>query len=215
VLLVRLQIPHIVADVLITLGLIVYALYRLNVIGVNLAGIVTTSAVITGAIAFSAQEILGALWAGLALQGERTLRQGDWIRFGDKLGQVVQLRWRSTAIATCDHETIIIPNAYLMKDKIILVGRHGEDPFNQRRHVAFQVAYENAPSLVTRLVDEALQRSEVHNVARDPAPFCVCKAFEDSGILYEVLYHIVDLHHTVGMLLIVLGAFVTACGREG
>lgn len=26
--------------------------------------------------------------------------------------------------------------------------------------------------------------------------------------------HIVDLHHTVGMLLIVLGAFVTACGRE-
>jgi hypothetical protein len=26
--------------------------------------------------------------------------------------------------------------------------------------------------------------------------------------------HIVDLHHTVGMLLIVLGALVTACGRE-
>jgi hypothetical protein len=26
--------------------------------------------------------------------------------------------------------------------------------------------------------------------------------------------HLVDLHHTVGMLLIVLGALVTACGRE-
>ena len=27
--------------------------------------------------------------------------------------------------------------------------------------------------------------------------------------------HVMDLHHTVGMLLIVLGALVTACGRNG
>lgn len=27
--------------------------------------------------------------------------------------------------------------------------------------------------------------------------------------------HVMDLHHTVGMLLIVLGALVTACGRDG
>ncbi len=195
VLLVRFQVPHILADVLLTLALIVYLLYRLNVIGVNLAGILTTSAVITGAIAFSAQEILGALWAGLALQGERTLRQGDWIRFNDKLGQVVQLRWRSTAIATCDHETIIIPNAALMKDKIQLVGRHGDESSNARRHIAFSVSYSNPPNEVVRVVDHALQRAEIHNVAKDPAPFCVCMAFEESGIGYEALYHIQDLHH--------------------
>jgi hypothetical protein len=27
--------------------------------------------------------------------------------------------------------------------------------------------------------------------------------------------HVMDLHHTVGMLLIVLGALITACGRDG
>jgi small-conductance mechanosensitive channel/CRP-like cAMP-binding protein len=214
VLLMRFQVPHILTDVLLTLGLLVYMLYRLNVIGVNLAGILTTSAVITGAIAFSAQEILGALWAGLALQGERTLRQGDWIRFNDKLGQVVQLRWRSTAIATCDHETIIIPNAALMKDKIQLVGRHGDESSNQRRHIPFSVSYSNAPNDVIRIVNHALQRAAIHNVAKEPAPFCVCKAFEESGIGYEVLYHIQDLHHYTETDSAVLAHIFAALQRE-
>jgi hypothetical protein len=54
-LLARFNVPSLVVDVLLGLALIVYALVRLDVVGVNLAGIVTTSAVITGAIAFSAQ----------------------------------------------------------------------------------------------------------------------------------------------------------------
>ncbi|MDQ6620699.1 MAG: mechanosensitive ion channel family protein [Pseudomonadota bacterium] len=215
VLLARLQIPHIMGDVLLTLGLIAYALYRLNIVGVNLAGIVTTSAVITGAIAFSAQEILGALWAGLALQGEHTLRQGDWIRFNDKIGQVVHLRWRSTAIATCDHETIIIPNAALMKDKIILVGRHGEAPSHLRRHVKFSVSYDAAPGEVLRIIDEALQRAEIGVMARAPAPFSICKGFGDSGIEYEVLYHITDLHHYPQADSAVLSHVYAALKRHG
>ena len=45
------------------------------------------------------------------------------------------------------------------------------------------------------VVTDALARAELRHVARAPAPFCVCKAFEESGIGYEVLYHITDLHH--------------------
>ncbi len=215
VLLARLEVPHIVADVLLTLGLVAFALYRLSVIGVNLAGIVTTSAVITGAIAFSAQEVLGALWAGLALQAERTVRQGDWIRYGDKLGQIVQMRWRTTAIATCDHETIIIPNAALMKDKITLVGRHGDDSSLLRRHIAFSVGYGHSPGQVVHAVNHAFHAAEISNVARVPVPFCVCKAFEDSGIAYEVLYHIVDLHHYPTTDSAMLGHVFAALKRHG
>src|SRR5581483_9694909 len=56
-------------------------------------------------------------------------------------------------------------------------------------------SYGHAPSHVTSVVNHALHRAEIYNVAHTPPPFCVCKAFEDSGIAYEILYHIIDLHH--------------------
>lgn len=214
-LLAGIAVPRILADVLLTLALIAYALYRLNVIGVNLAGIVTTSAVITGAIAFSAQEILGALWAGLALQGERTLRQGDWIRYNDRLCQVVESSWRSTAVATCDNETIIIPNASLMKERIMVVGRHGEETSALRRHIPFSVSYATPPGEVSRALDEAFARAEIPNVARLPAPYCACKAFEASGIGYELLYHINDLQHYTRTDSAVLAQIYAALARNG
>ena len=87
--LARLAIPRILADVLIAVVLIVFALFRMKVVGVNLAGIITTSAVITGVIAFSLQETLGNLWGGIALQLDNTCRIGDWIRMEGVSGQVV------------------------------------------------------------------------------------------------------------------------------
>ena len=51
----RFRVPHIVVDMLFMLGLIAYGIYRLNAVGLSLAGIVTTSAIVTGALAFSAQ----------------------------------------------------------------------------------------------------------------------------------------------------------------
>ena len=104
-------VPRILADVLLVLLLIGFALYRMNASGVNLAGIITTSAVITGVIAFSLQETLGNLWGGIALQLDNTCRLGDWIRIEGVTGQIVNIRWRCLAVATNDGETVIIPNA--------------------------------------------------------------------------------------------------------
>jgi small-conductance mechanosensitive channel/CRP-like cAMP-binding protein len=192
IVLAKLNVPSIVSDVLLGLSLIVYALVRLNAVGVNIAGIVTTSAIVTGAIAFSAQEVLGALWAGIALQADRTLRLGDWILFDGKTGQVVGIRWRTTTIRTKNYETIIIPNASLIKDKIHVLARPGS-PDLALRELLFSVAYEHAPSRVVATINEAVRRPESANVGRDPVPWCVCARFDDSGITYKLLYHIVDL----------------------
>ncbi len=191
VLLARFHVPALFIDVLLGLALIVYALVRLDVVGVNLAGIVTTSAVITGAIAFSAQEVLGALWAGLSLQAERTVRIGDWIRFDGSLGRVEAIRWRTTAIRTHTKELVIIPNAKLIKEKVQLVSRANarESP---KREVAFTADYDHAPGWVTRLITQALAQAEIPNVLASPSPTCYCVDFDDSGIGYVVYYHIAD-----------------------
>ena len=190
-LLARFHVPSIVVDVLLGLALIVYALVRLNVVGVNLAGIVTTSAVITGAIAFSAQEVLGALWAGLSLQAERTLRIGDWIRVDGTLGQIESIRWRTTAVRTLSYETVIIPNAKLIKEKVQIVSRTTAKSW-PKRDVTFSADYDHAPGMVTRLVAEALAQAEIPNVHRIEPPTCYCTGFGDSGINYVVYYDVAD-----------------------
>ena len=191
VLLARFNVPALFIDVLLGLALIVYALVRLDVAGVNLAGIVTTSAVITGAIAFSAQEVLGALWAGLSLQAERTVRIGDWIRFDGSLGRVEAIRWRTTAIRTLSMELVIIPNAKLIKEKVQLVSRASGREW-PKREVAFSADYDHAPGWVTRLITQALAQAEIPNVRASPPPSCYCVDFGDSGIGYVVYYSIAD-----------------------
>jgi len=211
----RFRVPHIVVDMLFMLGVIAYGIYRLNAVGLSLAGIVTTSAIVTGALAFSAGETLGNVWAGISLQIENTLRIGDWVRIDDRSGQVVSIRWRSMAIATSDNETIVVPNSMLMKDRIIVLGRSGEVPALLRRWVRFQLDYDHAPAKVVRVLTEALRRCEIPNVAKVPPPFCVCEAFQDNGAVSRAVYHLTDLNAMMATDSDVLVAVYAALQREG
>jgi small-conductance mechanosensitive channel/CRP-like cAMP-binding protein len=189
----RRGIPRILDDFVIALVLVGYTIYRLHSIGVNLAGLITTSAVLTGALAFSAQETLGNLWGGIALQVEKTCRIGDWIRIDDHVGQVVQIRWRYMAIATNSNETIVIPNSAVMKNRLVLLARRGEERAKYRRAVPFEIDLEQAPSRVIARIDEAFERAEIPNMATDPKPFVVCEKFDENAIEYALMYHIIDL----------------------
>jgi len=191
-LLVKKAVPRILADVLLVLLLIGYVLYRMHVGGVNLAGIITTSAVITGVIAFSLQETLGNLWGGIALQLDNTCRLGDWIRIEGVTGQIVSIRWRCLAVATNEGETVIIPNAQLIKHQVTVLGRRGDVKIPWRRRVKFGVSYDTAPSKVIAVVEAALARAEIACVAAEPAARCTCADFGDSSIGYGVLYWITD-----------------------
>ena len=119
----KVAVPQILAEVLMALVLVVFAFWRMTAVGVNLAGIVTTSAVVTGVLAFSLQETLGNLWGGIQLQLDNTCRIGDWIHVDTVMGQVVDIRWRYVAVATNSGETVIIPNGSLSKSRVMVVGR--------------------------------------------------------------------------------------------
>ena len=191
----RLAIPRILADVLIAVVLVVFALVRMKVVGVNLASIITTSAVITGVIAFSLQETLGNLWGGIALQLDNTCRIGDWIRMDGVSGQVVGIRWRYTAIATNMGETVIIPNGQLIKNRVTVLGRRGDERIPARRDVEFTVSYDAPASRVLAAVVDGLAHAEIRNVAVRPPIIVNCTGFGDSGVHYVVRYWCTDLAH--------------------
>ena len=187
-LLVRRHMPRILTDVVFAFALVGYAIYRMHVGGVNLTGIITTSALITAVIAFSLQETLGNLWGGIALQLDNTCRLGDWVRIDNVTGQIVGIRWRCVAVATNDGETVIIPNGQMIKNRVTVLGRRGDARIGLRRHVVFRAPYSAPPALVVRAVEEALARAEIPHVSSKPPPACLVDATEDAGIRYEVLY---------------------------
>jgi small-conductance mechanosensitive channel/CRP-like cAMP-binding protein len=193
VLLARKEVPRILGEVGIALSLIVFALIRMDAVGVNLAAIFTTSAFLTAVVAFSLQATLGNLWGGIALQLDNTCRIGDWIQIEGVLGQVVGIRWRYTSIATNRNETIIIPNSMLVNNRVTLLARRGDTRIPWRRTVEFAIGYEWPPSRVIAAVAGALSRVDIPNVASMPAPSCILSSFDTSTIRYVVRYWLTDL----------------------
>jgi len=190
--LARKRLPRILNEFVVAIALIGYAIYRLNAIGVNLAGLITTSAVVSGALAFSAKETLGNLWGGIALQLEKTCRIGDWVRVDTVTGQIVSIRWRYMAIATINNETIVIPNGAVMQQRLTVIGRRGDERTAWRRYVSFQVEYEHTPARVVADVERALAHAQIPYVSQQPHPTVGCTGFSDSGIEYSVAYDLTD-----------------------
>jgi small-conductance mechanosensitive channel len=192
VVLARRAVPRILGEVTMALSLVVYALFRLNAIGVNLTAITLSSTALIAIVGFAAQATLGNLMGGISLQLDNTCRIGDWIDVEGLTGEVVSIRWRYTAIATVNNVTIVIPNAELMKSKVTLLGRRGDERVGWRRPIEFGVGYEWTPGQVLAVVAAALERLEVPAVAAKPKAHCVCAGFDSSAIRYVVYYWLSD-----------------------
>src|SRR6266704_1989370 len=118
----RLKPPRIMRDLLLALTYIVVGIGTLSK-DVDVTGIVATSAVITAVIGLSFQDTLGNMMGGMALQLERTIGVGDWIKLDGYEGLVKEIRWRHTSIETRNWDTIVIPNSVLMKSQVTVLGR--------------------------------------------------------------------------------------------
>ena len=125
---VGLNMPRILIDVITAIASLVAMIAVGKRAGFSVAGLITTSAVLTAVIGFAMQDTLGNLMGGLALQMDSSIKVGDWITLGpgQPAGRVVEIRWRYTAIETRNWETIILPNSMLMKGQVVVLGRQRE-----------------------------------------------------------------------------------------
>jgi small-conductance mechanosensitive channel/CRP-like cAMP-binding protein len=190
---VRLKPPRIMRDLLVAFAYIVVAITLLSSSGVDLTGIVATSAVITAVIGLSFQDTLGNMMGGMALQMERAISIGDWVRIDNQEGRVKEIRWRHTAIETRNWDTIVIPNSALMKGQITVLGRRAGAPRQHRQWVYFNVDFRYSPNDIIDTVETALRAEPIPNVATEPEPNCVFMDFKESYGSYAVRYWLTDL----------------------
>jgi small-conductance mechanosensitive channel/CRP-like cAMP-binding protein len=196
--LLQLTVTDIVADLSLGLAYFVAAVGVLHGWGMNPAGLITTSAVVTGVVGLSLQATLGNILGGVALQLDESIRVGDWIQLENgRQGRVAAIRWRHTVVETRDFDTIIVPNASLLAQNITILGKRQGEPLKHRMWVYFNVDFRHAPGEVIEAVNRALQEAPIPNAALEPAPHCICYDFakdtRDSFAYYAVRYWLTDL----------------------
>ena len=193
VVLKRFDIPRILRDLLNGLAYIAVAIALLSKMGVDLTGIVATSAVLTAIIGFSLQDTLINIVGGIALEIDNTVNAGDWIRVDKYEGRVKEIRWRQTSIETRDWDTIVIPNSLLMKGQFSILGKRTNESRQHRQWVYFNVDFRFAPTEVIAAVEGALRGEPIQHIADEPSIHCIVTEFSDSYITYAVRYWLTDL----------------------
>lgn len=190
---VHLKTPRILRDLLIALAYIIVGIVLLTRSGVDLTGIIATSAVLTAVIGLSFQDTLGNMIGGMALQMERSIGVGDWVRVDQHEGYVKEIRWRATSIETRNWDTVIVPNSVLMKGQVLVLGRRAGQPRQHRQWVYFNIDFRYAPTDVIEAVESALCAEPIPNVAREPQAHCLLIDFKESYASYAARYWLTDL----------------------
>jgi CRP-like cAMP-binding protein len=156
--------------------------------GVDVTSIITTSAVLTAVIGFALQDLLSNIISGLAIEIERPFKVGDYVKFNDQEGRVMEINWRSTKVLTLHHDIVIIPNNVATKSPII----NFSAPTNiHRRNLKIGLRYEAAPNRVRESLLQAVRG--VEGVLTDPHPYVQLAEYADFSINYTVYYFISDM----------------------
>jgi small-conductance mechanosensitive channel len=187
--------PRILIDIITGVAVLVAMIAVGKRAGLSLAGLITTSAVLTAVIGFALQDTLGAMMSGIALQMDRSIQLGDWITVGPDIpaGRVVEIRWRYTAIETNNWSTIIIPNNQLTKSLVTVLGRRiGEAPY-VRRNIDFYVDFRTPPNDVVDAVRTSLLTTPVPRMASQPEPQVIFFGLRDSLGWYRARYWLTDM----------------------
>ena len=191
---IRLTPPRITEDITVIIVYVAWGMVRLRYAGLDLSGILATSAMITAVVAFSMQDTLGNILGGVALQMDNSIQVGDWVKVDDIAGKVVDIRWRSTLVETRNWETVVFPNSQLMKNKFVVLGRRAGQPVQLRRWVWFNVGLEVAVPRVITTVENAIRQVPIENVAKDPLPNCVLMEMTEGGYgRYALRYWLTEL----------------------
>jgi small-conductance mechanosensitive channel/CRP-like cAMP-binding protein len=184
--------PAIFRDIIQGVVYLVLLFIALRSAGVEPGSLLTTSALLTAAIALSLQETLGNLVAGLAIQAQRPFDVDDWIQFDadpKHIGRVLEINWRATKVITLDHVEVVVPNATLAKAPI---SNFTKPTAASRRSLFIQVPAEIPPHAVRAAVLAALPGA--FGVVASPPPSVVVNAFIDGNLEYWIRFFSDQFH---------------------
>ena len=176
--------PAAFKNIITALVLVVVTLVLLKeILKINVTSLIATTTVLTAIIGLAFQSTLANVLAGLEIQLERPLKQGDWILAGGYEGRVLDITLRSTRIMTVENNEVFIPNSKVLGEALVNYSRPDSSVI---RKLTVGVSYAVPPNKVKRTVLEVL--SDVPGVAKGPATRVRVTSYGDFAVQYEIRY---------------------------
>ncbi len=142
-------------------------LIGLGVVGIDMSSFALVAGALSVGIGFGLQNIVSNLVSGIILMFERSVKIGDFIEFEGKLrGRVTDLRMRSMTITTNANIDVIVPNQYLIENRVINWTMRDQI---RRFDIPFGVAYGTSPDRVMEVVTDAVNKSGFKGIVNTPA----------------------------------------------
>jgi small-conductance mechanosensitive channel len=165
----------------------------LNNLGFDVTALVAGLGIGGIAIALAAQNILGDLFASLAIVLDQPFVVGDAVVVGDKSGTIERIGIKTTRIRSQTGEELIISNADLLASRIHNYRRMAQ------RHVTFTigVTYQTPADKVEKLPGMLRAIVEAQQAVRfERAHFA---RYSDFALIYEVVYWVLSPDYGIYM----------------
>ncbi|WP_371732248.1 mechanosensitive ion channel domain-containing protein [Ruegeria sp. HKCCD6119] len=116
---------------------------------------------------------------------QRTHRTNQllWLKVGDKIGDVTEIKLKETLIKSIKNEMICIPNALLLNSEVVNYSRK-VDGRGLLVHTTVGIGYEEPPKKIKAMLIEAAHRTQ--GLRKSPEPFVLWTQLADYAINYEM-----------------------------
>jgi len=146
--------------------------------GINIGSLLVSLGVGSLAVALAAQDTLANMIAGFVILVDRPFRVGDRVELVPGIvGDVMEIGLRSTRFLNFDNNVVIVPNAELVKGKII---NHAFPRIESRVMLKFTVAYGTAPERVRAILLRLAGQQP--DVLRNPEPSVFVTALSENSM---------------------------------
>ncbi len=176
------QVPSIIKDAVRLIVYMIVAMASLKIIfNIEVSSIITTSAVLTAAIAFAMQNTLSNVIAGFSVQIDKNLKKDTWISIPslDIIGKVENVGFRYTVLKTLENEKVIIPNNIMLQNVITSYGKEQDDE-KCAISLTIGVGYEMPPLKAKNILLKILDSHP--DILKTPAPRVYTSKFSESSI---------------------------------
>lgn len=134
-------------------------------------------------VSLGSTSVVGNVMAGLVMTYMRPFHIGDYIRFGDTEGEVVEKSMLVTRIRTRKNEVVTIPNSNIMS------AQTSNFSFSAQRygiivHTKVTIGYDEPHQKIEALLLEAADKTD--GIKKHPHPFVRITALDDFYVEYEI-----------------------------
>jgi MscS family membrane protein len=154
-------------------------LYGASHLGVSLVTLLTGFGVIGLAVSLAAKPTLENIIGGITLFVDRSVKVGEFCRFGSNAGTVLNIGLRTTKIQAMDQTIISIPNAEFSQMQITNVTRRNRSLMQKTINLRYETSHDQLRWILANLRELLYAHPKVYG---EPVPFARFEGYGESSL---------------------------------